>query len=479
MVNPLILIGMLVMMVLTVVGALYVLVYFQHEEDRNVAWAPKIVVLIGLSLASWVVLALPLDIANTKADGGLRIDVVWQILYTTIAVWCSAVIPFAIFYYEAEDPDSNRSQLVSALKWTFATVVAAVFVTFLLWGLLGQAEIPVAKYTLPSSALLSVDDLSYPLQCTGSQCGSSEALLTIGVTPSVYIMAMISFIGWFFFVVFGGIGIAALPLDLINAYANKPERISLQEFAQQKMLLNERAGKLLEIGRRFTAEGRHVRRTRANRRTYNRFKQAVYFLEKDWERCNVAYKQRGGNPLVYLASLVFGCLSAVLSTVWLLHVMIYVFPNPPAHPFLNNYFIALDRAFPLFGTMTYAIFAVYLLLCTIKGNIKFGLRVFIFQIHPMRVGATMMNSLLFNTELILLCAVAVVHFCAEAFDLYTRLTDINMLLGVQVENLRVLSAFFRNNVFLYVFTILSILSCMWLLTFPKEKKQENFDDDDD
>mmetsp|Transcript_18516 Transcript_18516/g.62037 ORF Transcript_18516/g.62037 Transcript_18516/m.62037 type:complete len:98 (+) Transcript_18516:1349-1642(+) len=97
----------------------------------------------------------------------------------------------------------------------------------------------------------------------------------------------------------------------------------------------------------------------------------------------------------------------------------------------------------------------------------------------MRVGATMMNSLLFNTELILLCAVAVVHFCAEAFDLYTRLTDINMLLGVQVENLRVLSAFFRNNVFLYVFTILSILSCMWLLTFPKEKKQENFDDDDD
>lgn len=90
----------------------------------------------------------------------------------------------------------------------------------------------------------------------------------------------------------------------------------------------------------------------------------------------------------------------------------------------------------------------------------------------------MMNSLLFNTELILLCSVAVVHFCAESFDLYTRLTDINMLLGVQVENLKVLSAFFRNDVFLYIFTIISLLSFVYLTVFPKEKKQETFDDDD-
>ena len=33
-------------------------------------------------------------------------------------------------------------------------------------------------------------------------------------------------------------------------------------------------------------------------RTYNKFKQAVYFLEKDWDRVKTAYKQRGGNPLL-------------------------------------------------------------------------------------------------------------------------------------------------------------------------------------
>jgi len=44
MVNVMLIVGMLIMMFMTFAGALYILVYFQHEEDRNTAWAPKIVV---------------------------------------------------------------------------------------------------------------------------------------------------------------------------------------------------------------------------------------------------------------------------------------------------------------------------------------------------------------------------------------------------------------------------------------------------
>ena len=105
------------------------------------------------------------------------------------------------------------------------------------------------------------------------QCQVNRATLTVAVTPVVYCMAMITFLGWFFFVLFGGIGLAALPLDLLNDFANRPQRIDLEEFAKQKMILNERAAKLLEIGRKFSAEGRHQNRTRQNRRTYNKFKQ--------------------------------------------------------------------------------------------------------------------------------------------------------------------------------------------------------------
>lgn len=128
--------------------------------------------LTGLTLASWVVLVLPLDIANTSVDGGLRIDVVWQMLYTTIAVWCIAVIPFAIFYYESEDPDSAKSPLYVALQWTVVTVAVALFVTFLMWGLAGEAEVPVARMQVASSSLYALDDVSYPMICEGAEVRS-------------------------------------------------------------------------------------------------------------------------------------------------------------------------------------------------------------------------------------------------------------------------------------------------------------------
>ena len=58
--------------------------------------------------------------------------------------------------------------------------------------------------------------------------------------------------------------------------------------------------------------------------------QAVYFIEKDWEKVKVAYKQRGGNPLKHGLFLCMGLLSAVLSLTWLLHIVLYIFVDPPA-----------------------------------------------------------------------------------------------------------------------------------------------------
>ena len=54
------------------------------------------------------------------------------------------------------------------------------------------------------------------------------------------------------------------------------------------------------------------------------------------------------------------------------------------------------------------------------------------QIHPMRIGNTMMNSMLFNVLLLLTTSVSVVQFCTRAFASYARLTAADMLFGVQV-----------------------------------------------
>lgn len=57
----------IVVSVLVVMANLHILVHFQHPEDRNQAWVPKIVVIFGLTLAMMSVLMFPLDVANRGA----------------------------------------------------------------------------------------------------------------------------------------------------------------------------------------------------------------------------------------------------------------------------------------------------------------------------------------------------------------------------------------------------------------------------
>jgi len=46
----------------------YLIVYYQHPDDRNTSWFPKIVVLLGLTIGMVTVLIVPFDVAN-QGDG--------------------------------------------------------------------------------------------------------------------------------------------------------------------------------------------------------------------------------------------------------------------------------------------------------------------------------------------------------------------------------------------------------------------------
>lgn len=61
-------------------GCADTLVYFQSEEDRNTAYAPKVAVVLGLTLTCLLVLMLPLDVANRNGNGGLEMEMLWQIM---------------------------------------------------------------------------------------------------------------------------------------------------------------------------------------------------------------------------------------------------------------------------------------------------------------------------------------------------------------------------------------------------------------
>ena len=56
-------------LILAIVG-FYVLVKYQHPDDKNEAWFPKLVVWTGFVIAGATVLLLPLDVANNDEYPG-------------------------------------------------------------------------------------------------------------------------------------------------------------------------------------------------------------------------------------------------------------------------------------------------------------------------------------------------------------------------------------------------------------------------
>ena len=97
---------------LTIALSVYLIVIYQHPEDRNQAWFPKLVVLLGICVSIYTVLLFPLDVANVQSCS-LNIPLVdcsytfpmktlWESLYIATMILVFVLIPFNIFYYEAD-----------------------------------------------------------------------------------------------------------------------------------------------------------------------------------------------------------------------------------------------------------------------------------------------------------------------------------------------------------------------------------------
>lgn len=130
-----------IMTFMIMLAAVYTLVYFSSDDDVNTAYAPKIVVVFGLTLTALLVLMLPLDVANRASDGGLPMEELWLFMYITVAAMCIVIVPFMMFYYEAWDPEGRNWQVWTAIKYEVVTVVVVGTTLVLMWLFLGYAEV--------------------------------------------------------------------------------------------------------------------------------------------------------------------------------------------------------------------------------------------------------------------------------------------------------------------------------------------------
>ncbi|ETO23384.1 hypothetical protein RFI_13798 [Reticulomyxa filosa] len=200
-----------------------------------------------------------------------------------------------------------------------------------------------------------------------------------------------------------------------------------------------------------------------NAHTHMLLKKAVYLLKRDYYHLEVAYRLRGGNPLFAWFKLLMAIIGTSMSVTWIIHIILFMLPNHPITPFLNNLLLRLSiPGFPLFGVACFACYTFWLFFATLKGNFRFGLRFPFCRVYPMDVNDTLMNSFLANSWLMLLCSFAVVQLSATAFPIYARNSSVNLIFGTEIRYLSFFRYFFGTKAFLYALLLFSVVGVISL-----------------
>lgn len=486
---------LLIFVLAVIAGAVYanirLLWYFQAPEDTGLSKSLicKAIVVTSLTLCWMVTLLLPVDVRNSRpVPGVVDMRTIWCLAFGCIAGFLVIVVPGAMFYHEVADDDAvnkKRRHVLCNLFFMLLIISALVGISY---AFLSKAAIPVQQYRCPDDRWLDASETVSPLQLSEKVCSSAEnAHLHFNVGFQVYMIAAMCFIGWFFFVTFGGIGLSALPIDLILSYVDRPKSIDEMTYQQEKRECGNESRELLGRAEELTAEDttltgqtgwRARRKKKALQVKYNKFKRDVFELEEKWERTQLSKFQKGESLAVSIVKLVAGIIFAIMSIMWILHVILAVLvrqavPDKPIS-FLNGLFEAFESPglYPV-GVAIFASFNLYLLACVVKGCLKFGMRIFFFfSIHPMRYQATPLNSILFNVLMVLMSSATVVQFSQQAFSDYARLTDADVIFAAQIKYLAFYSFFFENNVFIYTLLTWFLLTLIYLLVKgPRDHKR--------
>jgi len=398
----------------------------------------------------------------------------WQIVFLFVLVFLSLALPFSIFFYEADsDP-----RITKIAPWKKAAIQSSVL--FVVIG-----AIVGVSYALLHTAYVPIkcEDPLHP------SCPTKPERVATTVGFLDFIIGLCAFVGWWFFFLFGSVGIVALPWDLIMCFIYRPVPIDLATFTEKKRVLGEKAAliralgeslKVREIRERNTSWWNAFCKRRALKHDYNRLCQSVHLLEEEFSNLNVAFTERGENPFYSYAKLVGGILCAGLSILWFTHIILYMLlPVLIGHTvtgFLND-FLSLIKRWEVYviDLITYGTLVAYLLASVIKGCLKVGLRVFfLFAVKPMKKGDTHLNTLLFNVAVILLSSAAVAQFSVEAFLEYVEGTVADFVFRIEVENIPFFAFFYDNRLFVWAMSVISLITLVLLIVWPRDTTAVNF-----
>ena len=487
MVDWLTLIMIIIITIALIITNIYVLAYFCHPDDKEsgVGLLLKIIVIFGLTLAWAQVLLLPLDVSNNRTfGGGINMKLFWYIVYILIIIYVLIIFPISSSFYEADSSWTCAEKLKHSLCCFLITFIFLLVLSLILYFAIGEAQVPVTVFegSFSNSKIGIEDNLDESKIITNLD---DEQTLDLSVSYITYCIAILSFISWFLFALFGGIGLSAVPLDFFHSFLTRPIKVRSSEINIRKEVLLREVETLKLLGeeiKKLEDAGAHKKFFFSKeRREYDRklkeFKAGKMVADEEYYALNAGEEMRkAGNCylIFYYLLIPLGVISGILTLLWLIQFIcsyFYIKHGRPGYPFLSNMFIFFqDHDVAFLAFVFFTVFCLYLLFCLIKGNFKFGVRILCcWSIYPMKKDGTYMNAFLFNISLILIGSCAITQFCADCLTDYVAFTDIDSLFNIQIKYLKFFGFFYKNHIFQYILFVIFILSFIYLICRPKDR----------
>ena len=314
---------------------IYLLAYYCHPDDRGFGSALicKFVVVIGMTLSWAQVLMLPLDVSNARGlDGGIRMDIFWIVVYLSTAVFLLFIIPALSYYYEAEDEWSCWQKIKYSFCYLFFTIIIIIAVLIITYVLLSKAEIPITTINCSFTNIQKSDSNEFPT----TNCIRENTVMTIDVSFPIFVIGLMSFISWLLFVVFGGIGLAALPLDFFYDFCNRPQKISSSELKYLKEKCAKRALEIQKIlqecksleSQKVMEKGCKIlfiflvwsKEKRRYKDLLHQSQAGVIVLEREYQKIQIQKDLNEKFTCHYYLLILLGILCLLISLAWFIHM---------------------------------------------------------------------------------------------------------------------------------------------------------------
>ena len=463
---------------------LYIIAYYCHPDDKGSVggWVLKIIVIIGLTL-SWIqVLLLPLDVSNNRTfGGGMDMHCFWYSIYIITLIYIFIISPIAKFYYETDETWSIKEKIGHSLCMVAVQLIIFIILAIIFYVTCKKAKIPAYAINCSYAQNLSSSFTDYS---ENAKCNMSRENLQIETNFIVICIAVLLFFAWIIFAIFGGIGLASVPIDLFYAFATRPKHINSNDIINRKVKLMKSVEELKKLGeevKRMEIQGFNrkcifVKERREYDRKLNQFRSGYTLVNKEFKIVNAENEARKEGNCVfiwYYALLPLGILSTIASILWIIQFICSFFVRSHGRAgvmFLSTMFIFFqDHDCAFLSFIIFAILNLYLLFCTLKGNFKFGFRVLCCsQFYPMKKNGTYMNSFLFNICLILFASCAITHFSSECFYDYVAFTDLDIIFYVIINHLPFFEFFYDNHIFQIILFIIFVISLIYFIIKPRD-----------